>query len=37
VQLPLKSMPPGLYTLQVTAADRVTNKSITQSINFTIE
>jgi VWFA-related protein len=37
VQLPLKSMPPGLYTLQVTAADRITNKSVSQSIDFTIE
>jgi hypothetical protein len=37
VQLSLKSMPPGLYTLQVTAADRITNKSVTQSIDFTIE
>jgi VWFA-related protein len=37
VQLSLKSMPPGLYTLQVTAADRVTNKSVNQSIDFRVE
>jgi len=37
VQLPLKSMAAGLYTLQVTAVDRVKNSSVIQSIDFTIE
>jgi VWFA-related protein len=37
VQLPLKSMAAGLYTLQVTAADGVKNSSVIQSIDFTIE
>jgi VWFA-related protein len=37
VPIPLKSMPAGYYTLQVTATDRLTNSDATQTIDFRIE
>jgi VWFA-related protein len=37
VPIPLKAMPTGLYTLQVTASDQVANTTATQIINFTIK
>lgn len=37
VPIPLKSMPAGSYTLQVTATDRIANSNATRTIDFRIE
>ena len=37
VPIPLKSMPAGYYTLQVTATDRISKSDATQTIDFRIE
>ncbi len=35
--IPLRSLAPGIYTLQATATDRTTHKSIMQKIDFTVQ
>jgi len=35
--IPLRSLAPGIYTLQATATDRATHKSIVQKIDFTVQ
>ncbi|MGH9872416.1 MAG: VWA domain-containing protein [Pyrinomonadaceae bacterium] len=37
IELPLRKLPAGQYNLQVTAVDRVTNTSVTQTMDFTVE
>jgi hypothetical protein len=36
-EIPLRGLPPGLYTLQLKATDRVKKVSETQRINFAVE
>lgn len=35
-EIPLKSLPAGVYALQVTATDRATKRDVTQEISFVV-